>query len=89
VACCRSSARFDRRRDRQGAAAVLPWLALLPAWAQELSVVRADGVAVVPDAARLAALSATEGPWRLVVPAETRPTRWVRRVQRLSVVDAP
>ncbi|HYN58173.1 MAG TPA: hypothetical protein VET87_01295 [Rubrivivax sp.] len=52
-------------------------------------MVRADGVAVVPDAARLAALSATAGPWRLVVPAETRPTRWVRRVQRLSVVDAP
>ena len=30
-----------------------------------------------------------EGPWHLVVPSESRPTRWERQVIRLVVSDAP
>jgi hypothetical protein len=33
------------------------------------------------------ALAPNEGPWRLVVSSESRPTRWVRQVVRVSVVD--
>lgn len=172
MACFPSPLGFDMQRCRQRALAALLWLVLLPAWAQDLTVVRADGVAVVQHATRLASLPrrelqataqdktdtycgvelrdllraggveppqalrgvllkrllgvtaadgyqvvfnfaeldpslgnkrvqvadrmpgsaappAADGPWRLVVPAETRPTRWVRQVQRLAVVDAP
>jgi len=40
---------------------------------------RAEGIALAPD----------QGPWRLVVPADHRPTRWARQVVRIVVVDAP
>jgi len=33
-------------------------------------------------------LGQIEGPWRLVVPSESRPTRWARQVVRLVVSDA-
>jgi hypothetical protein len=33
-----------------------------------------------------AALGADEGPFRLVVPADGRPTRWIRQVRAVSVV---
>lgn len=33
-----------------------------------------------------AALDAEAGPWRLVIPDEKRPARWIRQVTRISVV---
>ncbi|RDZ26968.1 hypothetical protein [Lysobacter silvisoli] len=36
-----------------------------------------------------AALDADDGPWRLLIPAESRPARWVRQVESLRVIDAP
>jgi hypothetical protein len=36
-----------------------------------------------------AALDADDGPWRLIVPGEARPARWVRQVESIRVVDAP
>jgi hypothetical protein len=36
-----------------------------------------------------AALAADDGPWRLVVPADRRPTRWSRQVVRIVVADGP
>lgn len=36
-----------------------------------------------------AALAADQGPWRLVVPADRRPARWVRQVVRIVVADGP
>jgi len=36
-----------------------------------------------------AALSAEDGPWRLVVPGEARPARWIRQVDSIHVDDAP
>ncbi|WP_169517161.1 molybdopterin-dependent oxidoreductase [Azohydromonas australica] len=34
-------------------------------------------------------LAAEAGPWRLVVPGEARPTRWVRQVNRLALHALP
>jgi hypothetical protein len=39
------------------------------------------------DRAAGAPLQAEAGPWRIVVPGEGRPTRWVRQVTRLAVVE--
>jgi hypothetical protein len=36
-----------------------------------------------------AALASDEGPWRLVVPTDHRPTRWSRQVARIVVADGP
>jgi len=36
-----------------------------------------------------APLSAEDGPWRLVVPGESRPARWIRQVDSIHVDDAP
>jgi hypothetical protein len=36
-----------------------------------------------------AALASDEGPWRLVVPTDHRPTRWSRQVVRIVVADGP
>lgn len=35
-----------------------------------------------------AALSAEDGPWRLIAPGESRPARWVRQVESIRVVEA-
>jgi Oxidoreductase molybdopterin binding domain len=35
------------------------------------------------------ALSAKDGPYQLILPGEKRPARWVRQVQRISVVQLP
>lgn len=35
-----------------------------------------------------AELPAEDGPWRLIVPGESRPARWVRQVQSIRVSDA-
>ena len=35
------------------------------------------------------ALPSDTGPWRLVVPADGRPTRWVRSLRTLAVRDVP
>lgn len=35
------------------------------------------------------ALSADDGPWRLMVPSDSRPARWARQVTSIRVVDAP
>lgn len=44
---------------------------------------------ILADRCDGAALGADDGPWRLLVPAESRPARWVRQVQSLRVIDAP
>jgi hypothetical protein len=36
-----------------------------------------------------APLSAKDGPWRLVVPADGRPARWERQVLALKITDIP
>lgn len=43
--------------------------------------------AFLVDRAGDAPLAAGAGPWRVVVPAEGRPTRWVRQVTRLGVIE--
>ena len=43
--------------------------------------------AYLVDRADEAVLPAGAGPWRIVVPGEGRPTRWVRQVTRLAVID--
>ncbi|MGE0442351.1 MAG: hypothetical protein AB7S39_17860 [Gemmatimonadales bacterium] len=45
--------------------------------------------ALLVDRADGAPLPATDGPFRLLVPYETRPTRWVRQVVRLRIVSIP
>ena len=36
-----------------------------------------------------ASLSAEDGPWRLVVPGESRPARWIRQVDSIRVDEVP
>jgi len=44
---------------------------------------------VLADRCNGAPLSAEDGPWRLVVPGESRPARWIRQVESIRVDDAP
>jgi len=44
---------------------------------------------VLADRCDGAPLSAGDGPWRLVVPGESRPARWIRQVDSIHVDDAP
>jgi hypothetical protein len=48
-----------------------------------------DNVAIVTDRCNGAALDAKDGPFRLVVPDEKRPARWVRQVIAIDVLSAP
>ena len=34
-------------------------------------------------------MGAEEGPFRIVVPGESRPARWVRQVRRIELVEVP
>ncbi|MEZ4457998.1 MAG: hypothetical protein R2882_15850 [Gemmatimonadales bacterium] len=45
--------------------------------------------ALLVDRADGAGLPVADGPLRLLVPYETRPTRWVRQVVRLRIVSVP
>jgi DMSO/TMAO reductase YedYZ molybdopterin-dependent catalytic subunit len=44
-----------------------------------------DRVILLADSKDGAPLSPAEGPWRIVVPGEKRPARWVRQVTAISV----
>lgn len=48
-----------------------------------------DGGIYVVDQKNDSALSAEEGPYRVVVPDEKRPARWVREMTGLTVRTAP
>lgn len=49
----------------------------------------ADSDAIVADALDGGALSPNEGPFKLVVPHDKRPARWVRMLQSLTVSQLP
>ena len=55
----------------------------------ELATAFTDRVVLIADSRDGAALSAHEGPFRLVVPGEKREARWVRQVTAIDVEDAP
>lgn len=42
---------------------------------------------VLADRCNGAPLSAGDGPWRLVVPGESRPARWIRQVDSIRVLE--
>jgi hypothetical protein len=42
---------------------------------------------VLADRCNGAPLSAEDGPWRLVVPGESRPARWIRQVDSIRVLE--
>ena len=44
---------------------------------------------VLADRCNGAPLSAEGGPWRLMVPGESRPARWIRQVESIRIDDAP
>jgi len=48
-----------------------------------------DAVPIVTDRCDGAALDAKDGPFRIVVPGEKRPARWVRQVTAIDVLSAP
>lgn len=43
--------------------------------------------AVLTNRCNGAPLDADDGPWRLIVPGESRPARWIRQVESIHVVD--
>jgi Oxidoreductase molybdopterin binding domain len=49
----------------------------------------ADSDAIVADTLDGAALGPNEGPFKLVVPHDKRPARWVRMLQSLTVSQIP
>ncbi|MBB3225636.1 DMSO/TMAO reductase YedYZ molybdopterin-dependent catalytic subunit [Luteibacter sp. Sphag1AF] len=53
----------------------------------ELSPDVGAGTVIVADKANGKAIEATDGPFRLVVPGDRRPARWVRQAVRLDVFD--
>jgi len=55
----------------------------------ELDSAFADKQILLVDRKDGAALSADEGPLRVVVPDEKRPARWVRQVTGIRVLSAP
>ena len=54
----------------------------------ELDPAFTNELALVADHRDGQPVSATEGPFRIVVPHEKRPARWVRQVTRLKVLQA-
>jgi len=48
-----------------------------------------DAVPIVTDHCDGAALDAKDGPFRIVVPGEKRPARWVRQVMAIDVLSTP
>jgi len=55
----------------------------------ELDASLGNRTVVLADRCNGAPLSAEDGPWRLVVPGESRPARWIRQVESIRVDDAP
>jgi hypothetical protein len=55
----------------------------------ELSPGFTDKLVLLVDKKDGAALTAGDGPFRLVVPDEKRPARWVRQVMRIIIVAVP
>jgi hypothetical protein len=55
----------------------------------ELDPAMTDRVVLIADTRDDVALSAREGPYRLIVPGEKREARWVRQVTAIDVEDAP
>jgi hypothetical protein len=51
----------------------------------EVDPVTTDKLVLLADRKNGAALPEKEGPWRLVIPDEKRPVRWIRMVKRISV----
>ena len=48
-----------------------------------------DRIAILADTRDGAALAATEGPFRLIVPGEKRPAHWVRQVTTITLMRPP
>ncbi len=55
----------------------------------ELSPSFTDKLVLLVNRSNGAPLSASDGPFRLVVPDEKRPARWVRQVTRISIIAVP
>jgi hypothetical protein len=55
----------------------------------ELDPALRDDIAIVTDRCDGAPLDAKDGPFRLVVPGEKRPARWVRQVMAIDLLRAP
>jgi hypothetical protein len=55
----------------------------------ELDPAMRDAVPIVSASCEGAPLDAKEGPFRIVVPGEKRPARWVRQVTQIDLLSAP
>lgn len=55
----------------------------------ELDPAMHEGMVLLADRRDGAALDANQGPFRLVVPGDRRPARWVRQVVAIDVLAAP
>ena len=51
----------------------------------EVDPATTDKLVLLADRKDGAALPEKEGPWRLVIPDEKRPARWIRMIKRISV----
>lgn len=73
-------ARVVQVRARDGYRAVFSLAELDPSLGNRpvLLTRRCNGAGLPPE----------DGPWRLIVPGESRPARWVRQVESIRVVDA-
>jgi hypothetical protein len=55
----------------------------------EIDATIGDRQIILADQEDGAALPADDGPWRLVVPSDKRPARWIRHLTQIIVADAP
>ncbi|HLH16612.1 MAG TPA: molybdopterin-dependent oxidoreductase [Bryobacteraceae bacterium] len=55
----------------------------------ELDPAFTDARALLADRVDGKPLAAPEGPLRIVIPAERRPARWVRMVEKIEILSAP
>jgi hypothetical protein len=54
----------------------------------EVDPATTDKVVLVADKKDGAALPGKEGPWRLIIPDEKRPVRWIRMLKKITVKSA-
>ncbi len=54
----------------------------------ELDPTLGDKLVLLTDRENGKPLPLSDGPWRLVVPSDSRPARWVRQLQSIKVVQA-
>ena len=54
----------------------------------EVDPATTDKVVLLADKKNGAALPEKEGPWRIVMPDEKRPVRWIRMLKRIIVQSA-